>query len=560
MRFPRLFFVFIVSVAIVNLSGCTTTPVCCPDKAIPPTLTSSDITSGTAEDFYKKGLAAQKQRINELALAAYLRALKLNPNYAEAHYEIGWTYWVMNNWERVVHHWKRAKKLGIRKFELEQYLGTAKQNLSGKLPALTRTKIGLVSTAAKSAKQTSLLQLIARFQYYNPRPQHKNDKYDRYMFSPKSVRFLQDNSKAYVNALEGFSTLVYDPKMLKRTNVIAHRFKKKNQKLFIKTSVKPWYETPKERLARKNYFNGKPVESALSHKGKYLWISYYRRDYDTYGTLPSAVAIIDTRTNRIIRVMETGPIPKYVVASADGKWMAIIHWGDNTIGLIDISSDNPMHFTRGKLITIGKRLKLNKIVTTDRDHGCGFCLRGSVFTPDSKHLLIGRMGGGGVAVVSLVKQKYLGTVFGMKPTPRHLILSPTGEHLYISSSFAGVVSKYRVKDFITAVKKKNRKSRRLKPLQSYKTGPATRTIALSPDGSLLFAAVNGTSRVVALQTKDMKPIASIDTDSYPVGMAVSPDGTQLWVTAQGKKRRGGNSVSVYSIKSQANQSQENEAQ
>jgi DNA-binding beta-propeller fold protein YncE len=552
-------FPVLLIVIVASLAGCTV-PVIKSDSDTSLEKKKADVTFGNAEVFYKKGVAAQKQRKNELALAAYLRALELNPNYAEAHYEIGWAYWVMNNWKQVVHHWQRAKKLGVKKSELEWYLGTAKQNLSGKLPALTRTKIGLVSTAAKSSKQASLLQLIARFQHYNPRPQHKKDKYDPYMFSPKSVRFLPDNSKAYVNALEGFSTLVYDPKKLKRTNVIAHRFTKKNQKLFIKTNVKPWYETPKERLSKKNFFNGKPVESALSHKGKYLWIPYYRRDYDTYGTLPSAVAIIDTRTSRIIRVMETGPIPKYVVASADGKWMAIIHWGDNTIGLIDIGSDNPMHFTRGKLITIGKRLKLNKIKTTDRDHGCGFCLRGSVFTPDSKHLLIGRMGGGGVAVVSLVKQKYLGTVFGMKPTPRHLVLSPNGEHLYISSSFAGVVSKYRVKDFLTTVKKKGRKSRTLKPLQSQKTGPATRTIALSPDGSLLFAAVNRTSRIVVLQTKDMKPIASIDTDSYPVGMAVSPDGTQLWVTAQGKKRRGGNSVSVYRIKFQSNESQENEAQ
>lgn len=377
------------------------------------------------------------------------------------------------------------------------------------------------------------------------------------MFSPKSVRFLPDNSKAYVNALEGFSTLVFDPVKLKRTKVIVHRFKKRHQKLFAKSSVKPWYDTPKKYLAKKNIFNGKPVESALSHSGKYLWVPYYRRDYDTYGTLPSAIAIIDTGNNRIIRVMETGPIPKYVVASADGKWMAVIHWGDNTIGLIDISSDKPKEFKRDKLITIGKRLKLKKIKTTDRDHGCGFCLRGSVFTADSKHLLIGRMGGGGVAVVNIAKRKYLGTVFGMKPTPRHLVLSPDGEYLYISSSFAGVVSKYRVKDFLAALKKKGHI---LKPLASQKTGPATRTIALSPDGSLLFAAINRSSKIIALQTKDMKAIASIDTDSYPVGMAVSPDGKQLWVTAQGKKRRGGNSVSVYRIQSGANQDPEQKPQ
>ncbi len=495
--------------------------------------------------YFNQGVAAQKERNSELALAAYLKALELNPGYADAHYEIGWTYWVLNKWDRVVFHWQQAKKLGIKKPELSLYLGTARQNLEGKLPALTRTKIGLTSKSALKSNSLLSLQLIARFQHYNPRPQNKRDRYDPYMFSPKSVRFLPGTNKVYVNALEGFSTLVYDSSKLKRTSVIVHRFKKRHAKLFTGKSGETWYEMPKTHLPKKNLFNGKPVESALSHKGKYLWVPYYRRDYDTFGTLPSAVAIIDTGNNKIVRIMETGPIPKYVVASPDGKWMAIIHWGDNTIGLIDISSDDPSKFQKDKLVTIGKRLKLDKIKQTDRDHGCGYCLRGSVFSPDSKYLLIGRMGGGGVAIVDIARRKYLGTVTGMKPTPRHLTLSPDGVYLYISSSFAGVVSKYRLTDFLAALKKKGRS---LKPLKTQKTGPATRTIALSPDGAFIFAAVNRTSKIVALSAKDLKPLATIDTDSYPVGMAVSPDGKQLWVTAQGKKRRGGNSVSVYRIK------------
>ena len=50
---------------------------------------------------------------------------------------------------------------------------------------------------------------------------------------------------------------------------------------------------------------------------------------------PGAVAVIDTTRDEIVRVMATGPISKYVKASPDGHWLAISHWGDNTIGLID---------------------------------------------------------------------------------------------------------------------------------------------------------------------------------------------------------------------------------
>ena len=40
------------------------------------------------------------------------------------------------------------------------------------------------------------------------------------------------------------------------------------------------YYTFKDKRRNPRTFSGKPVESAFSHKGKYLWISYYRRCYD----------------------------------------------------------------------------------------------------------------------------------------------------------------------------------------------------------------------------------------------------------------------------------------
>ena len=70
----------------------------------------------------------------------------------------------------------------------------------------------------------------------------------------------------------------------------------------------------------------------MSHNGRYLWVPYYRRDYDHGATSPSAVSIIDTTTDKIVRVLPTGPIPKYVAISPD-KWAAIAHWGDNTLGV-----------------------------------------------------------------------------------------------------------------------------------------------------------------------------------------------------------------------------------
>ena len=496
-----------------------------------------------AQDWFETGLALQKEHQTRQALDAYQKALALDPKFARAHYEIGWTYWVMNDWAKVVDHWETAKRLGYHDANLDIYLPAARDNLNGKQPALTRTRIGDRSTSLADGEPLRL-QLIARFQHYNPKPENPADHYDPYVFSPKSVRFFPDGSKVYVNALEGLSTLVYDPHQLVRLHRISHRFRKSDAALFTGDATNQWYTMPPEFVQHENQFDGKPVESALSHHGRYLWVPYYRRNFDPYGTLPSAVAIIDTRDDHIVRVMETGPIPKFVTASADGNWLAVTHWGDNTVGLIDIHSDNPMEFERVDLITIGKRLDLKAIQTKDRDHGCGFCLRGSVFTADNQYLLVARMGGGGIAVIDIPKRKYIGTVYGMRPTPRHLVLSANGELLYLSSSFAGYVSEYRTQDLIDALHKPGHK---LKPLREQHTGAATRTIALSRDDQLIFAAVNLESKIVVLHAPDLKPLAEIPTDSYPVGLAVSPDISQLWVTAQGRSGRGGNSVSVFRI-------------
>lgn len=496
-----------------------------------------------AQEWFETGLALQKEHQSRQALEAYQQALALDPGFARAHYEIGWTYWVLNDWAKVVEHWETAKRLGYHDANLDIYLPAARDNLEGKLPALTRTRIGDRSASLTDGEPVSL-QLIARFQHYNPRPESPADHFDPYVFSPKSVRFFPDGSKVYVNALEGLSTIVYDPHKLVRLHRISHRFKPSDAALFTGDNANEWYTMPPEFVQHKNQFDGKPVESALSHHGRYLWVPYYRRNFDPYGTLPSAVAIIDTRNDHIVRVMETGPIPKYVTSSADGKWLAVTHWGDNTVGLIDIHSDNPKDFRRADLVTIGQRIDLAAIQTKDRDHGCGFCLRGSVFTADSRYLLVARMGGGGIAVIDVAKRKYLGTVFGMRPTPRHLVLSADGELLYLSSSFAGYVSVYRTSDLVAALKNPGHK---LKPLHEQHTGAATRTIALSSDGQLIFAAVNLESKIVVLHAPDLQPLAEIPTDSYPVGLAVSPDISQLWVTAQGRNGRGGNSVSVFSI-------------
>lgn len=502
---------------------------------------SPPVSALTAAAAYGSGMALQKQQRTLEAIEAYRRAIALDPKHGRAHYELGWSYWILGDWAQVVQHWETALQLKVDEPDLPTYLAQARSRLNGEGPAVVRVPM---NTKAGGGGLT--LELVRRYQHYDPRPASPDDHFDGDIFSPKSVNFTPDGSKAYVNSLEGGSTVVFDVRSGAKLATVSHRMGPDQDGLFDGQETAQFQAAFTAGHAPKlfNRFLGKPVESVFTHGGRYLWISYYRRDYDRDSVLPSAVAIVDTRTDRIVRVMHTGPIPKFLAASPDGRWLATIHWGDNSVGLIDISAPDPAGFRHAGEIVVEQKLPLDLTRHVDRDRYCGYCLRGAVFTRDSRHLLVGRMGGGGIAVLDVAAQRYIATIFGMPPTPRHLVLSRDGQRLYVSSNVAGRISVYSPADLVAAAAAGKRE---LKPLQVAETGSGTRTIDLSPDGTLLFAAVNRESKLVVLDAATLAKRLEIAADSYPVGLGVAPEGDTVWVTSQGVKLQGGNSVSVYRL-------------
>lgn len=388
------------------------------------------------------------------------------------------------------------------------------------------------------------IKLVKRFQHYNAKSNHKDDVYDITIESPKSIKINNELGKFYIHSLEGYATSVYSLNTLERIGRIKYNFTDANSHLFNDTSVFGYKFRTKEKEL--NIFKGKPVESCFSHNGKYLWVTFYRRSFDLNAVDPSAVAIIDTETDKIVRVMPTGPLPKMIASSPDNKYVAITHWGDNTIGLVDISSENPEDFNYLKHLVVGKKLKLEygNDEKIDRDKDCGYCLRGTVFTPDSKYLLVGRMGGGGIAVFNVETREYIRTIWGMQSNIRHLEIN--NGYLYIGTNVSGYVQKAKLDELIDFAV--NTKDSKFTKWESIYIGTGVRTIKVSKDGKYVFAAVNNLSKVVAIRTSDMKKVAEIGADSFPVGMALSEDGKYLMVSSQGRyKVGGGHSVMVFEI-------------
>ena len=372
--------------------------------------------------------------------------------------------------------------------------------------------------------------------------------YDVDIQSPKSVNIHPSGEKYYVNSLEGGKTVVYDFQTGEKLKVISHQFSEEDLSLWAPPSGFYAFRHYHEHTET---FTGKPVESTFSHGGRYLWVPYYRRSFDLNAQDPSAMAVIDTERDEIVRLFETGPLPKMVATSPDGKRLAVTHWGNNTVGLMDISSERPEDWYYMVNIIVDYQLNLNYSLThkVDRDVDSGYCLRGTVFTPDNRFLFVGCMGsGGGIAVIDLENNTYLGRVMGAMSNLRHLVIR--NGFLYASINSAGYVQRIPLAKFLAACSTLDGnavKKVKVDGWVSCKVPAGARTIDLSPDNHFIFAACNFSSCLAVVDAVSMKLLGTIPADSYPVGLDVSLDGRYVFTTSQGRTTGGGNAVDIFEV-------------
>jgi DNA-binding beta-propeller fold protein YncE len=368
------------------------------------------------------------------------------------------------------------------------------------------------------------------------------------VLSPKSVNIHPAGYKYYVNSLEGMRTVAFDFATGRKLKVIHHAFDSTHLALWAPASgLFPFNYTYKDPWT----FSGKPVESTFSHNGRYLWVPYYRRSYDINAQDPSAMAVIDTQRDTIVRIFETGPLPKMIATSPDGNRIAVTHWGDNTVGLLDISGNDPTrwHYVSCHIVDYKLKLNYSRTVSVNRDAGSGYCLRGTLFTPDGRYLLVGCMGaGGGIAVIDLQNDRYLGRILGMMSNLRHLILS--GEYIYLSINNKGYVQRIPLSRILESIDGLDEKHTTvtLTDWESCKVPAGARTIVASPDGRFIFAACNFSSKIAVVDTRTMTLVGTLDADSYPVGLDLSQDGKYLLSTSQARPSGGGNAVDIFEIR------------
>lgn len=399
-----------------------------------------------------------------------------------------------------------------------------------------------IGTMAWSEDSTIRITLVGKKQNYSASDTIYRD---RDVWSPKSVHVHPRGHKYYVNSLEGSKTVVYGTKSNRKMKVIRHQFDESDSLLWSEPSGFFEFTHYEKNL---NSFKGKPVESAFSHGGRYLWVPYYRRSFDINAQDPSAVAVIDTETDSIVRLMETGPLPKMIAVSDDNRYVAITHWGDNTVGIIDITGDSLQDWHYVACVTVKKKLSLDFPLDSvvNRDVNSGLCLRGTAFTPDNRYLLVGCMGGkGGIAVIDLNDFSYQGIVSGMRSNLRHLVVN--NGYIYLSINMKGYIQRIPLDLFLASLEKMEKGKVVLEDWEECKVGAGARTIALTPDGRFIVAACNFSSCLYVVHAETMEVVTKIPADSYPVGLDISKDGGYVFTTSQGRDKHGGNCVDIFKI-------------
>ena len=408
------------------------------------------------------------------------------------------------------------------------------------VPPVVRVSVGQSESASDGSVRVTLVDKRQNFSMAESMAQYR----DSAINSPKSVNIHPDGKKYYVNSLEGCKTVVYDLATNKRLKVIEHRIGPEQASLWAPTG--DLFRFTHYEGGERRPFRGKPVESTFSHGGRYLWVPYYRRDFDLNAQDPSAVAVIDTRSDEIIRLFATGPLPKMIECSHDGRTIAVTHWGNNTVGLIDITGQKPEQWKYITNIGTPTPLPLNFSLTqpVNRDSHSGLLLRGTVFTPDDRYLLVSSMSGGGIRVIDVAARKYLGALTGCN-NPRHLVIKD--DYLYLSCNVLGTVQRCPLSRILDAIATLDGGTASVSGWETCKVGGGARTLSLSPSGRFAFVACNSASKLCVIDTRKMAVVTQIDVDSYPVGLDLSDDGSIAIVTSQGREGSGGNAVNIYRV-------------
>jgi len=252
---------------------------------------------------------------------------------------------------------------------------------------------------------------------------------------------------------------------------------------------------------RATIVRGAPVEVAFSADGRTAWVSNYKmygegwrpvaddecqgRDWD-----PGFVYQVDVATLQITGAIKVGAVPKFLVATPNGRWLIVSNFCSQDVSIVDATSG-----------------------TEVRRIAVGLHPRGIAVTSDSATAYVAVMGSGSIVRIDL--STWTTNSIAAGPTPRHLVLSPDDRVLYVTNNRAGTV---RSLDVATGT-----------ALTVVRTGNQPRSMVMSDDGRSLWVVHYADDTLTKIATTTMTVVQVVPTGHRPVGVTYDSKDNRVWV-------------------------------
>lgn len=219
----------------------------------------------------------------------------------------------------------------------------------------------------------------------------------------------------------------------------------------------------------------------------------------------SFVYRIDTTTLDIDGVYPVGSVPKHLAVTPDDRLLLVSNWCGFDTTVIDLATGET-------------------VASVD----VGRYPRGIAVTSDSATAYVALMGSTDIAVINLSALSSPGDtpstldtsvrtyLRGIGVSPRHLVLSPDDETLYVTLSGENAVVAVDLNSG--------------QVIQRVRTGQAPRSMDISTDGTALYVVNYESHTMSKIQTRDLKILQELDTTPKPIGITYDPFKDEVWVS------------------------------
>jgi YVTN family beta-propeller protein len=209
----------------------------------------------------------------------------------------------------------------------------------------------------------------------------------------------------------------------------------------------------------------------------------------------NSVTFIDTSTNAVKHVTYVGRSPHEAFFTPDGKEVWVTVRGEDYVAVLD-----------GKKFVEKTRIKL--------PNGPGM----TIFSPDGKYGYVCSSFTPETDVVSVADHKIAGKVKQESPFCPNIAATPDGDQVWLTLKDVGKTMAFSAKPPFNVLKVLD-------------TGPITNhvNIVRNARGQLAYVTVGGLNAVLAFRTDTFEQVARIPVGDLPHGLWPSGDGTRLYV-------------------------------